>query len=94
MSRYRPDEELPPLPPGLDGLTGLALVRAAFEATRPAREAPRPSRQPFAVSKAPPPPQDPWTPHSALQGSPPIPTPGHWSDGVPIPDEDTPEEDR
>lgn len=93
MSRYRPDEELPPLPAGLEGLRGMALVRAAYEATRPGREAPRPRQRPFAVSKAPAPAEPVWTPHSAAEALPAL-TPGHWADGTPIPESDTPEEDR
>lgn len=94
MSRYRGDEDLAPLPEGLEGLRGLALVKAAYAATRPAAATPRPRPRPFAVSKAPPPPEPLWTPHSAAQPSNPDEPRTHWADGTPFPDEEPPEEDR
>lgn len=90
MSPARGDAELPPLPDECRGLRGLAMVRAAYAATRPARATTTPRKTPFAVSKAPKPEPSPWTPHDTV---PPTLTPGHWADGAPIPDEPPLEED-
>lgn len=88
MSQARQDDELPPLPEGLTGLRGIELVRAAYEATRAVQEPPRTARKPGTIR---PDADMSWTPHRAAETFPTV-TPGHWSDGTPIPDEDPPED--